>query len=62
MRNAQKNPHIAAIGVAKKISRCKGLAVHRTTIQHSLHNKDLHGRIAYDLSYDLNTKYLKDEK
>ena len=42
VRNAQKNPHITAKELQKTVANT-GLAVHRTTIQHTLNNKDLHG-------------------
>ena len=44
VRNAQQSPHITA----KELQRVAntGLAVHMTTIQHTLTNKDLHGGVA----------------
>ena len=44
-RYAQKNPHITAKELQKGVANT-GLAVHRTTIQHTLNSKDLHGRAA----------------
>ena len=44
MRNDQKNRHITAKELQKRVAGT-GLAVHRTTIQHTLNNKDLHGRV-----------------
>ena len=45
MKNAQKNPHIPAKELQKRVTATYP-AVHRTTIQRNLNNKDLHGRVA----------------
>ena len=53
VRNAEKNPHISAISTEK--STC--LAVHRTTMQHTLNNKTYMAELPErSLSYNLNTK------
>ena len=53
VRNAQKNPHITAKELQKRVADT-GLAVHRKTTQCTLYNKDLHGRVAR--KYHHNTK------
>ena len=48
VRHAQKNPHITAKDLQKRVADT-GLAVHRTTIQRMLSNKDRHGGVVWQL-------------